>query len=160
MAAPMPCPRCQDEGWICEAHPDQPSMHDDCREAGEPCPLCNAGDPPRKPNGWVSLVNVGDDNDAYTRHQRRLLHNAPKALPRQSEPGELLFEFHVERTHTFYRVELRDRGAHGVEVQFLDPVELSFSRTFSPQLDPRRSPRVMAVAWAELEREALEKGGA
>jgi hypothetical protein len=25
----------------------------------------------------------------------------------------LLFEFHVERTHTFYRVELRDRGAYG-----------------------------------------------
>jgi len=28
---------------------------------------------------------------------------------------ELLFEFHVERTHRFYRVELRDHGDFGVE---------------------------------------------
>jgi hypothetical protein len=30
--------------------------------------------------------------------------------PPPRPPRELLFEFHVERTHTFYRAELLDRG--------------------------------------------------
>jgi hypothetical protein len=34
------------------------------------------------------------------------------------------------------------------------------SRTFSQHLDPKRAPRAMVIAWAELERAALEKGGA
>lgn len=42
-------------------------------------------------------------------------HNQKPDPPRQSQPGELLFEFHVERTHRFYRVELRDHGDFGVE---------------------------------------------
>jgi len=33
----------------------------------------------------------------------------------QAQPGELLFEFHVAATHTFYRVELSDHDAYGVE---------------------------------------------
>jgi hypothetical protein len=42
-----------------------------------------------------------------------------QAPPRQAQPGELLFEFHVPATHTFYRVELRDHGAYGVEARRL-----------------------------------------
>jgi hypothetical protein len=32
------------EGWICEAHPDQGWPHDDCAGPGEPCPRCNTDD--------------------------------------------------------------------------------------------------------------------
>ncbi len=42
-----------------------------------------------------------------------------KPTPRQPKPGELVDEFYVERTHTFYRVELRDHGKWGVEAQIL-----------------------------------------
>ena len=52
----------------------------------------------------------------------------------QPTPGELLFEFHVERTHTFYRVELRDHGEFGVEAQFLDPAEVRIARTAAASL--------------------------
>ena len=74
--------------------------------------------------------------------------------------GELLFEFYDEWTHTFYRVELRDHGpVYGVEAQFLDPVDPRICRIFRPGLDPTRTPREMAIAWAEEERKAIEKGG-
>ena len=33
----------------------------------------------------------------------------PMPPARRAQPGEPLFEFHVERTHRFYRVELRVR---------------------------------------------------
>jgi hypothetical protein len=82
------------------------------------------------------------------------------AAQRQPQPGELLFEFHVERTHTFYRVELRDHGKYGVEVQFFDLVDLRTARTFRQDMDPVRTPRTMAIAWAEEERKAIEQGGA
>jgi hypothetical protein len=74
--------------------------------------------------------------------------NRPPAPPRQPKPGELLFEFHVERTLTFWRVELRDHGAYDVEAQFFDPVDLRLGHTFPT--------RALAVAWAEEERKAIE----
>lgn len=88
--------------------------------------------------------------------------NRPPTPPRQPKPGELLFEFHVERTHTFYRCELRDHGAiYGVEALFFDPIDLRTSRTFRTSDDPTRTrtPRDMAIAWAEAERQAIESGG-
>jgi hypothetical protein len=87
-------------------------------------------------------------SDTSPKNQRALQHNAPKASPQQPKPGELLFEFHVERTHTFWRVELRDHGAYGVEAQFFDPVDLRLAHTFPT--------RELAVAWAEKERQAIE----
>jgi hypothetical protein len=87
------------------------------------------------------------DDDWYKPHR-------PPAPPRQPAPGELLFEFHVAATHTFYRVELRDHGAYGVEAQFLDPIEVRSARTFRQDTDSRRTPREMAITWAE-ERKAL-----
>lgn len=79
-------------------------------------------------------------------------------LPPKGQPGELLFEFHVPATHTFWRVELRDHGSYGVEAQFFDPIDLMWARTFSPRLDPTRTPRQLAIAWAEEHRKWLEAG--
>jgi hypothetical protein len=51
----MPCLLCDDTGWVCEAHPDQPwqGPHEcACGAAGAPCPRCNsatADKPPRLP---------------------------------------------------------------------------------------------------------------
>jgi hypothetical protein len=53
----------------------------------------------------------------------------------------LLLEFPVERTHTFYRVELRDCGAYGVEAQFFDPIDVRTAHLFPS--------REMAIRWAE-----------
>jgi hypothetical protein len=45
---------------------------------------------------------------------------------------------------------------YGVEAQFLDPVDPRICRTFRPGLDPTRTPREMAIAWAIEERKAIE----
>ena len=46
---------------------------------------------------------------------------AKPAPARIAKPGDLLFEFHVEPTHRFYGVELRDHGpVYGVETKCLD----------------------------------------
>ena len=75
--------------------------------------------------------------------------------------GELLFEFYRERDHSRWRCELRDHGeTYGVEAQFLKNEEFFAARTFPPRLDPTRTPRALAIAWAEEERKAFEKGGA
>jgi len=94
---------------------------------------------------------MADDEDWCKPHR-------PPVPRRQLTPGELLFEFHIARTHTFYRVELRDQGEYGVEAQFLDPVDVRAARTFHQAMDPTRSPREMAIAWAEEERKAIEGG--
>ena len=66
---------------------------------------------------------------------------------------------YVERTKKFYRCELRDHGPeYGIEAQFLNPVEVLIAHTFPPHLDPTRSSREMAIAWAEEERKAIEAG--
>lgn len=62
---------------------------------------------------------------------------------------ELLFEFYSEPRKTYYRCDLVDHGAvYGVEAQFFDPIDFSTSRRFDPRLDPSRTPREMAIAWA------------
>src|SRR3954470_1979736 len=96
-------------------------------------------------------------SDTSPNDKDALLPNAPKRPPRQPVAGELLFEFHIDRTHTFWRVELRDYGPYGVEAQFLDPVELRFAQTFRQDMDPSRTPREMAIAWANEERRAMEQ---
>jgi len=42
--------------------------------------------------------------------------------------------------------------AYGVEAQILDPVDPIICRTFREGLDPTRTPREMAIAWAQAER--------
>jgi hypothetical protein len=55
----MPCLNCEDEGWVCETHPDQPFSGPHacrCGGAGMPCPKCNPSsgedEPPRLPRGF------------------------------------------------------------------------------------------------------------
>jgi hypothetical protein len=54
----MKCLLCEDTGWVCENHPDQPwqgRQACDCGGAGAPCPRCNAAaanEPPRLPKGF------------------------------------------------------------------------------------------------------------
>ncbi len=96
-------------------------------------------------------------SDTAPRNQAALRHNASQPPTREAQPGELLFEF--QHGHDRMRCELRDHGAiYGVEAQFFRNGEFSFSRRFDPRLDPGRPPREMAIAWAEGERTALERG--
>jgi hypothetical protein len=74
----------------------------------------------------------------------------PLAERRRPLPGELLFEF--DRGETRIRCELRDHGVYGVEAQLLYNGELMIGRTLHQRLDPSRTPRQMAIAWAEAER--------
>jgi hypothetical protein len=54
----MTCMRCEDTGWVCEAHQDRSwdGPHPcGCGAAGAPCPACNAperDEPPRLPDGF------------------------------------------------------------------------------------------------------------
>jgi hypothetical protein len=86
--------------------------------------------------------------------------NLKQPAPRQPEPGELLFEFYVERTHTRWTCELRTHAFGGetvsVEACFLQNEEFFASRNFPAHLNPMRSPREMAIAWAHEERKAIE----
>ena len=43
-----------------------------------------------------------------------------------------------------------------MEAQFLKNEELSIAHTFHQRLDPMRTPREMAIAWAEEQRKAIE----
>src|ERR1700741_5090223 len=72
---------------------------------------------------------------------------APRTQPR---PGELLLEFVRESDHAQFRCELRYHGEYGVEAQFFQNGELLIGRRFDT--------KSLAVQWAELEREHLEKG--
>ncbi len=90
--------------------------------------------------------------------QEDLLFNHKRRPPRQPKPGEQLFEFLIgtARVHC----ELRDhRSAAGIEATFYQDGELLTSRRFDPRLDPARTPRALAIQWAEEERRALEASG-
>src|SRR5262245_24676736 len=91
-------------------------------------------------------------SDTSPKDKRALLHNAPKAAPRQPHAGELLCEFYSASRKKFYRIELRDRGQYGVEAQLFDPTEFLYGQLFSH--------RELAIAWATNQRNTLEKGGA
>ncbi len=84
--------------------------------------------------------------------------NRPPAPSRQPQRGERLFEF--LRGHDRYLCELRDHGeTYGVEAQLWKNEEFFYSRGFDPRLDRTRTPRELAIAWANAERKHLEKGG-
>jgi hypothetical protein len=70
--------------------------------------------------------------------------------------GELLFEFYRERDHSRWLCELRDDGEeYGVMAQFYQNEELITGRRFWRQMDPTRTPREMAIAWATQERKHI-----
>jgi hypothetical protein len=62
-------------------------------------------------------------------------------------PAEALFAF--VRGLDRFRCELRDHGESGVEAQFFHNDEFFYGRRFAT--------REMAVQWAELERQAIER---
>jgi hypothetical protein len=66
--------------------------------------------------------------------------------PRQSQPGERLFEF--LRGHDRFLCELRNNGPNGVEAQFFQNEKLLYDRRFDT--------RALAVQWTEVERLAIE----
>jgi hypothetical protein len=90
-------------------------------------------------------------SDTSPTNQAALRYGASPRAACTAQPGELLFEFHVERTHTLYRCELRDRGTYGVEAQFFDPIDLRIAHLFPT--------RALAITWAERERQALLADG-
>ena len=92
-------------------------------------------------------------SDAFYRPNRP---PAPRRVPQHGEP---LFEF----LHGYdrYLCELRNHGEpYGIEAQFWKNEEFFYSRRFDARLDRTRTPRELAMAWAEEERKALEKGEA
>lgn len=74
---------------------------------------------------------------------------------RPRPPRALLFEF--LRGHDRIRCELVDHGSYGVEAQFLTNEEFIIGRTFHQRLDPERTPRAMAIMWAEAWRKDVER---
>jgi hypothetical protein len=94
---------------------------------------------------------VSDDEPSYSRTHRP---KAPRTVPR---PDELLFEFVRESDHAHFRCELRYQGEYGVEAQFLCDGSLLIGRLFTAWMDPQRRARELAIAWAEDERQALER---
>jgi hypothetical protein len=44
------CVRCENTGWVCGLHPELAKDHliigGQCDGVGQPCPICNTGDPP------------------------------------------------------------------------------------------------------------------
>lgn len=141
----MTCPRCGDDGWICETHPDSPYPHLECTDPRIPCPVCNTSDPPRNSEAFVSYItpNAGDTRG----QQRALLHGAPQPPARQPKPGELLMTF--ERGQDVFRVELRDFQPNGVETQILQNGVLLSACRFTV--------RPIAVVWAEQQRTKILK---
>jgi hypothetical protein len=60
----MKCALCNDAGWVCERHPDQPwegsKRGCTCGAPGAPCPTCNAANDrsaPRMPAGFKTEVD-------------------------------------------------------------------------------------------------------
>jgi hypothetical protein len=70
---------------------------------------------------------------------------------RGPQPGEVLFEFVRESDRSHFRCELRYHGdVWGVEAQFWMNGELLIGRRFDT--------RALALQWAMVEREHIEKG--
>ncbi len=82
------------------------------------------------------------------------LPNRPPQPPRQPKSGERLFEF--PRGHDRILCELYELGNYGIDVRSSKNEEFWYSRRFDPRLDSTRTPRDLAIQWAEVERMALE----
>jgi hypothetical protein len=81
----------------------------------------------------------------------------PPQPARQPKSGEFLFEFYRERDHSRCLCELRHEGEFGIVAQFYQNEELLIGRRFEQRMDPARTPREMAIAWAEEEWKAIEQ---
>jgi hypothetical protein len=81
-----------------------------------------------------------------------------KLSPRQSVPGEPLFQFDRAADQKRFRCELRDHGIWGVEAQFFDPVDLVIAQTFQDVYDGQNivPARSLATAWAAGMRKTIK----
>jgi hypothetical protein len=65
----MKCLLCEDNGWVCENHPERAWEGEHaygCGGAGTPCPVCNPSDensPPELPEGFEAILTKDDDQD-------------------------------------------------------------------------------------------------
>jgi hypothetical protein len=65
----MPCPACDNTGWVCEEHPDRPWRGTsrradacDCVKVGMPCEACNPSGGIDKPPAISPIARVTFDN--------------------------------------------------------------------------------------------------
>ena len=70
----------------------------------------------------------------------------------------MLCEFHVPARTRSTVSNFATRARTASEAQFLDPVDVRIARIFRQDMDATRTPREMAIGWAEEERKAIEKG--
>jgi hypothetical protein len=82
--------------------------------------------------------------------------NVKRPAPRRPNTDELLFGF-VRPDGGNVRCELRDHGEFGVEAQLLLDDMLYIARTFQALPDVKVTARTLAIAWAERERQRLER---
>jgi hypothetical protein len=83
--------------------------------------------------------------------QTRCFWNSPPPLPRKPLPGERLFEFVRTSDRAPMSCELRFHGeSYGWEAQFLERGELRYAHGGFVT-------RASAIAWAETERQAMER---
>jgi hypothetical protein len=69
--------------------------------------------------------------------------------PTKPRPNEKLWELWAR--HKLFSCELKYRGEYGVEAQIFEDAEFVWGRLFQT--------RELAVNWATLEKEFIEKGG-
>jgi hypothetical protein len=82
--------------------------------------------------------------------------NVKRPAPLRPSTGELLFGF-VRPDGGHMRCELRDHGEFGVEAQLLLDDMLYIARTFQALPGVKVTARTLAIAWAERERQLLER---
>jgi len=80
-----------------------------------------------------------DSEDKRAQHQRALLHNAPKPIPRQRTPGDEVWRLRDNETGRVQTCELRDnsRAGAGWEVQILEAGEILVSRRCENEREAR-----------------------
>jgi len=112
----MKCLCCEDTGWVCEVHQDQPWTGPHactCGGAGMPCPTCNPSskdDAPRLPRGLSLMANKGwtkrfdepivlDDGTTLTTLQQAVAYLA-KTVPKAEQNHEtvLIAADHLTRS--------------------------------------------------------------
>jgi hypothetical protein len=93
------------------------------------------------------------DDDRNTPHRPSL-----PAWP--TARGELLWEFVRLADRKHFRCELIEGGGYGLEVRILDGETVISAHMFTRDMDPTRTPRQLAVEWANEERHLLQILGA
>jgi hypothetical protein len=110
--------------------------------------------------GWCSTILANTRGSWQPSGRWPNKPHCPPDVPRQLAAGELLFEFYSERNHTRWRCELRQHPEpYRVEAPFLPERGVPLLAALRRHDEPRRTPREMAIAWAEEWRTDLEHGG-